>query len=150
MNIKLVPVKEEHCDLLFKWVNDETVRKNSFNTNEIDYEQHKKWFENKIKSSNTFIYICYIDKKIPIGQIRVDMEDGIGFIDYSIDKKYRGQGYGTKLLKEIVNKFKNEVRNIRRLVGKVKIENIPSQKAFAKAGYRHEKKNDYIEYYIDL
>jgi RimJ/RimL family protein N-acetyltransferase len=150
MGFELIPVTEEHCDLLFKWANDETVRKNAFNIRKISYEEHKKWFKNKIESPNTFIYICYINKEIPIGQIRIDIEDGIGIIDYSIDKEYRGQGYGTKLLEEIVKKLKNEDKGIIMLVGKVKMENIPSQRAFEKAGYRCDKQKDFVEYYFHL
>lgn len=150
MSIKLRPVREDQCYLLFKWANDETVRRNSFNSHEIDYEEHKKWFESKIKSPNTFIYIGYNDEGTPVGQIRVDVEEGIGVIDYSIDKRYRGQGYGTQLLKEIVLKFRNEGRRVQKLLGKVKMENVPSRRAFQKAGYKCIKRNGIVEYYIEL
>ena len=32
---------KNHCELLYKWVNDKDVRKNSFSTNFIEYEKHK-------------------------------------------------------------------------------------------------------------
>ena len=80
MTIKLVPVKEEHCDLLFSWVNDEMVRKNSFNTEPITYQEHTRWFKNKLNSDRSFIFICYVGER-PVGQIRVDVDNNTGLIN---------------------------------------------------------------------
>ncbi|MBS4537825.1 GNAT family N-acetyltransferase [Clostridium sp. D2Q-11] len=149
MNVELKLVNKRHCELLYEWANDELVREHAFNTEQIDYGEHKKWFENKINSPNTYIYIAYIEE-IAIGQIRIDIEDDIGFIDYSIDKEYRGKGYGTTILKKIVEKFVTKDKVVKMLVGKVKIKNTASQKAFKNSGYTRNTKNDTIEYYINL
>ena len=39
----------EDMDLLFQWANDPVVRKNSFSTAEISYEEHTKWYHNLLK-----------------------------------------------------------------------------------------------------
>ena len=36
----------------FEWSNDTLARNNSFNSNKIKFEEHKKWFLNKIYDSN--------------------------------------------------------------------------------------------------
>lgn len=146
MDISLRPVKEEDCDLLFNWANDELVRKNSFNTNIITYERHKKWFYDKLNSQQSIIYIC-CNRKEPIGQIRVDIADSVGIITYSIAREYRGKGYGTQLLIKIVDSIKDSNIKVDKLIGRVKYDNISSQKAFQKAGYNSMKKEEYIEYY---
>ena len=57
--------------------------------------------------------------------------------DKNIDKNYRGRGIGTKVLYVI----KKEMQELT-LVGFVKKENIPSIKAFEKAGYiRFDEEN---------
>ncbi|HBI93809.1 MAG TPA: hypothetical protein DDY58_16075, partial [Terrisporobacter glycolicus] len=95
--ISLRSANYEDCTLLFKWANDSQVRKNAFSTNNIDLESHIKWYENKMNDENTRIFIVLKDN-VEVGQIRVDISDNKGFIDYSIDKNYRGQGIGTQIL----------------------------------------------------
>lgn len=145
LSIDLRLVKREDCDLLFSWVNEEAVRRNAFNSNLISYEEHKKWFENKLKDENSIIYICYIQDKV-IGQIRVDITGCSGVIDYSIAKEFRGKGYGTEVLKEITKELKRSRPWINRLAGRVKHNNSPSEKAFKKAGYDWKITEDYIEF----
>lgn len=146
MSIELRQVQEEDCDLLFHWANDEAVRHNAFNTNSIAYEDHKEWFYRKICSCSSFIYICCAEGE-PIGQLRIDVEENMGVISYSIAKEYRGNGYGTKLLEEVIGLVKRSNIKVSKVVGRVKHSNIPSQKAFDKAGYESVKKKDFIEYY---
>ena len=42
MQCELCPVKESDVTLLYEWRNDSLVRKNSFNSDEIKFEDHKK------------------------------------------------------------------------------------------------------------
>lgn len=149
MSIKFKPAEESDCELLFIWVNDHYVRENAFNSNKIEYEEHKSWFEKRLKSDKTYIFISYMEE-VPIGQIRIDLNDNVGIIDYSIDSVWRGKGYGTLLLTEIGPFAKNKGLSITKLIGKVKYTNKISQKAFIKAGYFQKYNVDYIEYWIDL
>lgn len=128
------------CELLFKWVNEKSVRKNSNTPELIKLENHIEWFNNKINDENCKIFII-IKNNIEVGQIRVEILKDIGIIDYSIDKMFRGQGIGTEALKFI----KLKLNNIN-LVGMVKKENKPSIKAFENAGYKKIDNGDYIEF----
>ena len=142
-------IRKDDCDLLFKWVNDSEVREMAFSTNAVLYEEHKKWFYNKLNSNLTHIFIACVDDK-PIGQIRIDIEDNEGIIGYSIDKNYRGQGYGSKVLKKIITVVKDTDINISKLVGKVKHKNVKSCRAFERAGYKSIEREDFIEYYFEI
>ncbi|MFZ7133086.1 MAG: GNAT family N-acetyltransferase [Eubacteriales bacterium] len=142
-------ISPSDCDLLYKWANDESVRKNAFNSDKIDYESHKKWFQNKLDSKNTLIYIILKDNT-PIGQIRIDIQNDYGIIDYSIVFKYRGQGLGKSSLKSIGNRINVDCPTLNKLVGRVKFNNVSSQKAFESADFKKEKKNGYFEYQIKL
>lgn len=150
MKINLRKVTKEDEALLFKWVNDPVVRANSFNNERIAYEEHSKWFKEKINANNCYIYICQINAK-PIGQVRIDItEKDIGIINYSIDKEHRGKGYGTEVLRKIKEKLREDNVQINKLVGRVKYENISSRRAFVKAGYKYIERDDYVEYYINF
>ena len=137
------------CDMMYAWANDELVRKNSFNSQKIDYESHKTWFQSKINDSNSIIYIV-LNNNLPVGQIRIDVEGETGIINYSIDVKYRGKGLGSKSLELIKDTVKDDCLKLKKLVGKVKIDNIPSQKAFEKANYTKTRKNENFEYFIEI
>ena len=47
MSVYLKEAGRKDLDLLFQWVNEPSVRKNSFSTNVVSYEEHIEWY-NKI------------------------------------------------------------------------------------------------------
>lgn len=139
---ELVCATESDRDLLFKWANDRTVRLNSFNSDLINYQDHLKWFMNKIKSNDSIIYMFKVNKK-NAGVIRLDrIEANTCLINYSISKEYRRKGYATILLILIKEKYKSSL-----LIGKVKKDNIGSIKAFMRAGYIMKEELDVFVFY---
>jgi len=134
-------VDKKDFDLLFKWANDEDVRKNAFSTEIITYEIHKKWFDNILNSDSIFQFIYYYDNE-SVGQIRLNTDSNNAYIDYSIDRAYRGQGHGKRMLLLIEDLVRSQFPNINRLIAQVKDENIASQKAIESLDYR----KIYIEY----
>lgn len=144
--IYLKKAELKDAKLIFDWANDSEVRKNSFNTKEIEYDEHINWFVNKLKSDQSDIFILYSDHK-PLGQIRLDYEQEEAYIGYSIDEKYRGKRYGGMLLLLIENKIVETHANICYLVGKVKIYNVASQAVFERIGYENTNEaKDFIIY----
>jgi len=135
LNIKLKLATEKDCDLLFKWANDIEVRKNAFNIDKIEYKEHLEWFNNKINSEYCYIFIL-VNKDVLLGQIRLEVNGEVGVIGYSIDKKYRGQGWGVKLLHLLEEQIREKRIDINKLIGKVKHNNISSQKVFEKNNYK--------------
>jgi RimJ/RimL family protein N-acetyltransferase len=113
-------------EILFKWANEEGVRNNALNKSPIKWEQHVKWFNEKLLNRNTVIWIFLLNN-IPIGQIRLDYTENEWVIDYSVDKYFRGKGFGSKMISEIINKNKYIP-----LVGIVKKENVASRRIFEK------------------
>ncbi|MCF6465227.1 GNAT family N-acetyltransferase [Clostridium sp. Cult2] len=139
---KLVNVTKDDYDLLFIWANDYEVRANSFNTDEIKYDEHVKWFESKLKQDTSSMYILEIQNK-KIGLVRLDKILAHKYlINYSIAREYRGQGYGTILLKLIKEKYNSNL-----LIGKVKKDNIASIRAFKNAGYYMRQDSEIYTFY---
>lgn len=139
-------VKKDDINLLFDWANDPSVRINSFTSNAISFEEHQNWFNKLLENSTKTIFIyCFGD--FTIGQVRIEEEkDNILLIDYSIDKNFRGQGYGKLLLGLLIQEVKARKIPVRELVGYVKYENIPSQRVFEATGFDKINKDIYIEY----
>lgn len=149
MNIKIKHAVQNDCELLFKWANDEDVRMNAFNSKTIEYEEHREWFKKKLESKDVYMFIINVEE-IPIGQIRIDIDNQIGIIDYCIDQAWRGKGYGTMVLIEIINLINKESLPIIKLMGKVKHENKVSQNAFIKSGYLQKYNEHYMEYWREM
>jgi RimJ/RimL family protein N-acetyltransferase len=135
------PATVNDCDLYFEWVNDDLVRKNSFNSDKILYDTHKNWFNKKISSPKCKMIIAECDG-VPIGQIRLDFENDKVCIDISVDKKHRRIGLGAKMLSQIGPYLQSAGIYGHLLTGSVKSENKASRKAFESAGFLKVSKNE--------
>ncbi|WP_157983101.1 GNAT family N-acetyltransferase [Psychroflexus aestuariivivens] len=126
----------DDVDVFYEWANDKEVRSNSLNSEPIKYEDHIKWFSSKLESTQTEIYI-FNSEKMPVGQVRLDLEDGFWEIDYSVDKKYRGLGLGKSMISMITHS--NPLKNFKALV---KEENKASKKVFENLNFLKVKKGN--------
>lgn len=126
--------KEDDMDLLFEWVNEAMVRKNSFSTQEISYEEHKKWYQQLLSNMNCMQYIYMYDTEA-VGQVRLFVHGEKAEITYSICAAKRGMGHGKNILQLLCNQVKIDFPEVKRLVAKVKPDNIASQRAFLDNGY---------------
>ncbi len=136
-NIEFRKASIDDMDLLFKWKNDKLALENGLNNKVVKYEEHKQWFDKKMKSMNTYIFIIYNEDGL-IGQVRLDIEKYIGLISYSVDKKYRGMGFGSKIISEIEAVILNEGIKIKAIKAYVKKTNTASKKIFEKNKYIKE------------
>lgn len=124
----------DDCDILFRWANDSDTRKNSFNQDVIKYDDHINWFNGILSSSEVEQYIL-CDQRCDVGQIRIAIKDKSAEISYSVAPEFRGKGYGTTILALLEKELQNGNKNVKYLLGDVKIENIASQAAFRKNKY---------------
>ena len=113
----------DDCKLFFDWANDKDVRNNSFSPESIIWENHKAWFENKINSNQSLLFVL-IYNNVPVGQIRLDKEGDVWVLDYSIDKKYRGKGLGKKIIQLVLERTSKPIKAV------VKPANFASIKVF--------------------
>lgn len=125
---------EGDIELLFQWANEKEVRKNSFQSDSIDWDTHYKWFQKLLQASDREIYIYCKDEEA-IGQIRLEFKETCAEIHYSIDKKYRGQGHGERMLMLVEERIKKEQNEIKYIDAEVKKNNIASRKKFEQLGY---------------
>ncbi len=95
-------------ELLFYWTNDPEVRNNSINKKPILWEDHSRWFDEKMNSSDSRIYILELFGNA-LGQVRFDKKDKSWLINYSVDSKYRGLGLGKIILSKSCSLFQNTV-----------------------------------------
>lgn len=135
-SFNLRPVNFDDRKILFEWRNDSLTRKNSLHTETVNWEKHCQWFENTVASHKLFFILE--DNHIPVGQVRIDVIDGIGVVNYSIAPDKRGLGYGKNILKfcEICLHEQNMNYLLR---GVVKKNNIASRKIFLSLNYTEQE-----------
>jgi RimJ/RimL family protein N-acetyltransferase len=129
-------------DIYFNWANDKTTRENSFDTKPIIYENHVKWFSQKIQDKKALLLIFEDENNTPIGQIRIENKDNEHVIGISIDTNFRGKGYAAKMYVKACQEYYT-------IFGKsiihayIKKENIASIKSFEKAGFLLKSRLNY-------
>jgi RimJ/RimL family protein N-acetyltransferase len=117
-------------ELLFQWANDPVVRKNSFHSKAIDWEEHCAWFAAKIQDPACVMFLA-------LGLVRFDMQNHSAMVSVSIAAEFRGQGWGSRLISKACKAF-FAARPGGRVNAYIKQDNIASQNAFARAGFSRE------------
>lgn len=115
---------------------------------DIDYEYErysKKLISDSLASDTCLTYIGYCDNN-PIGYISVNKVcDEIEILKIVILKEYRCRGYGTRMIKELLESIKqSDVKNV---FLEVRANNIPAKKLYEKNGF--VKINQRLKYYED-
>jgi len=130
--------KETDVDLFYKWANDEVVRQNSFNPSKLIFEDHVKWFKQKLESGTCFFYLFLDTNNTPIGQVRIDSGNSETVIGISVDEHFRGKSYGKQMLIQATDDFLIKNSSIV-ITAYIKVENIASRALFKKAGFANEE-----------
>jgi UDP-2,4-diacetamido-2,4,6-trideoxy-beta-L-altropyranose hydrolase len=123
-------------DLYFEWANDAEVRANSFNSVEIPYSDHCKWFTAKMEDAASKLYVFTTGSGIPVGNVRIERLENTGTISYSVDNKYRGLGVAKSILTIATREFFNIDPAIETIQGYVKGNNAASLKVFRALHYQ--------------
>ena len=136
--------KIDDIKLYYSWANDESVRKQSFNSKKIDFNEHKKWFESKIQDENCLMLIFIDSECIEVGQVRIQKEDKmVAIIGISIAKNQRGKGLAKEMLIKACDFFlkSNSEYSINAYI---KETNLSSKYAFENAGFIFVDKIPYL------
>lgn len=138
LSLKFRMAKPDDALLYYKWTNDESVRKNSFNSEEIEWGSHVKWFNSRIKSDKADFFIFLDLDDNPVGQVRIERQLGEAVIGISVDSEFRGKSLSSKMLMMATLDFftRNPGQTI---VAYIKVENISSYKAFCQAGFVYDR-----------
>lgn len=129
LNIRLANIND--IKDVFMLANDDIVRANSINTSKIKYDEHERWFKDKISSKDTIFYVLEVDT-IFAGCARIDrQEDNLWLVSINILEHFRAKKLGYYLLKNIC-----EQNATKSLLAYIKINNLASKIIF--------EKNDFV------
>jgi UDP-2,4-diacetamido-2,4,6-trideoxy-beta-L-altropyranose hydrolase len=131
----------------FKWAQDPSIRKFSFQQNAITLQEHTEWFLRKLNDTSCYYYLIE-DKKRPIGSVRFDIQDGDALISYLLDSSEHGKGFGLFLLKKGMDQLSKDHPEIKinQFVGDVMPENSGSVRIFEYLGFQKETRGDFLRF----
>lgn len=127
-------IKKDDCLKLLEIANDDEVRESSFNSDKIDLENHKIWFENILKDDSTKFFVLEFENDI-VGQIRFDFDEKHPVISISLNKKYRGLSLSKFLFSKALDAIKEDI-----ILAYIKSDNIRSIGFFESIGFEFEEK----------
>jgi UDP-2,4-diacetamido-2,4,6-trideoxy-beta-L-altropyranose hydrolase len=128
-------VAQEDCKLLWEWANDPVARASAFSAETISWDDHSVWFRQKLSDRNCRIFVALDASGLPAGQVRIERTVSQADIDISIDGRFRGVGYASRLI-ELASDRAFAEWDLGQLNAFVKPENVASAKAFERAGFR--------------
>lgn len=126
-------IKKSDCLKIFEIANDDDVRQSSFNSNKIEFEDHKKWFKNILKDDSTKFLVLGYNEDI-IGQLRFDFDEKYPVISISLNKNYRGLG----LSKYLLDKGIKYIDESDKIVAYIKKDNFRSISFFESMGFKKD------------
>ena len=142
-NIIIKKTVKEDSKLFYQLRNDKLNRRFSVNSKKIEFDEHKKWFENNY--SKNYYFTCFYNKK-KIGYIRGDNLNETISISIAIDKKFKKKNIATKCFELFEKKIKVNVI----LFAKVFNKNTDSSKFFEKNKFSLLKKDRNILTYYKI
>ena len=122
----LRPATMKDAELLFKWRNDSGTRQQSIAPGEIVRSVHRRWL--LTHAGELFIAM---ERRRPVGVIRLSR--ATGEVHLTVAPQCRGRGYGTMMLRLIVDQAREW--KLLRVWGQIKNGNQASRMVFFWAGF---------------
>ncbi len=120
---------------LLAWRNDATTVRFSRSLRAVEPAEHDEWLAARLADPATRLWIGEVDGAA-VGQVRVDVTDGVGVVDVAVAPERRGRGFGRALLAALRAELQGDLQ-ARVLTASVAADNEPSARAFLAAGF-HE------------
>lgn len=134
--LRFRPVSTEDLNLVYEWRNYPEIVALSASGSKVTWEEHVAWFSNLLANPDKLLLIIEDDGR-PIGQVRFDkVECDALIMGIYLVPSMVGQGRGKSLIKSACAYAKTKWPNLCFIKAEIRKENIRSQRAFAKAGFK--------------
>lgn len=119
--------------LLLELRNDPDAVRTSKTGRAVAPEEHRAWLAARLESPGTRLWIVQ-DGPVDVGQLRVDIDDGVGTVSISIAADHRGRGLARAALSAVQRALSGDMQ-ITRLHADVHRDNVASRRVFEGAGF---------------
>jgi RimJ/RimL family protein N-acetyltransferase len=138
--VTLRPATEHDSGVLLEWRNDPDAIRFSVSGRGVTPAEHREWLSGRLADPGTRLWIAERGGA-PVGQVRVDMEEGIGTVSVAVAPSQRGHGLGSAVLQAMVFEMEADP-GVQRLRALAHTENTASIRAFERAGFDREGRHE--------
>ena len=128
--------------MVFEWRNKPEIVRLSSSQKIVLWEEHEAWIKNSINNPGRQVYIMY-SKNTAVGQVRFERIEASknAAISVYLLHEYTGTGLGVAGIKLGVQTIFSLWNDLWEIYAFVREDNIPSQKAFHKSGFKPAENN---------
>lgn len=147
IQMRLAEAKDARA--IFHWRNHPSVRNNSGNTQEISWDEHRQWFEQRLLKDSGPILIGEINGKA-LGVVRFDISNHEAMVSIYLVPDLGLRGWGGCLLDQAETWMRQHHPEVVKLHAQVLPNNEPSKKMFDKLNYNLTASTPQLEFVKDM
>lgn len=132
--VRLRPATPEDALALWQWRNDPEVRRASFAQEPVPLEEHRRWLAETLGRADRRLFVALLDGEA-VATARLDLTAEEAVVSLTVAPERRGLGLGPAVLDALAAEAFGRL-GLRKLVARVKGDNLPSRRAFERAGFR--------------
>jgi RimJ/RimL family protein N-acetyltransferase len=136
--VALRPAEAADCERVWVLRNEEGVRLASFDSTEIPWVLHERWFFESLERADRKIYVILVRGRSE-GVARLDIVGPEATVSVYLAPEWRGKGAGPIALRKLAVIAFRDLK-LRRLIASVKDANRVSLSAFKRAGFTERKR----------
>lgn len=140
--LELTRATQEHMEILFSWRNEPNVYRYFKSPKPIEWNEHLNWFNEILKSHSDYLFLARLNDEY-CGVIRYKLESDSATISITISPHFQGMGIASKLL--LLGEKEEHLRQCRFFYAEINEENVASQNAFKKAGFKKVKDQTWLK-----
>jgi RimJ/RimL family protein N-acetyltransferase len=133
------------ASILFDWRNDPVTRSNSINEDQVPWDVHVDWLTRSLSNARRLLFVGLDVLGHPIGTSRLDVNELMTEISYTVAPAFRQTGLGHALIAETLKHVNGSVK------ATVKQDNHASRRILENAGFQiaGEEENSLLVYRRD-
>lgn len=138
--MKLIKIREEHADTLFRWRNNKDIYKWCRQREPLDWQNHICWLKSLPNRSDVRMFAIEEPIKFNIigvcGLTSIDLVNGSAEFSLYIGPEYMRNNFGESALRLLI-KYGFEVLRLYHIFGETFADN-PAAKMFKKVGFKFD------------
>lgn len=126
----------EDREVMWEWWNDPVTRQMMKQNHYVPWEEHCAWFEQVLANPDKVLCMAIANSE-KIGVVRFDLRaEDVYEVSINLNPGQRGRGYAPQALRR-ASEYVIDRRHPKKLFATLKKINIPSEKSFARAGFKY-------------
>lgn len=123
---------------VFAWRNDPWIVSLGSSRRTVAWEEHRQWFDAVLADASRLLLIAQADGH-NAGTVRIDQAgEDAAVITIYLMQQFTGRGLGVRAIDAACDCAFRQWPALTKILARIRADNTPSQKAFAKAGFCEE------------